>query len=217
MGFIHREGYPTLILTAAFIVLAHIITLWLDATTFIPVVSMSSAVLIVFFLQFFRNPKRPIPMTGDHLVYAPADGKVVVVETTRENEYFEDERIQVSIFMSPINVHVNRAPMNGRIEYFKYHPGKYLLAWHPKSSELNERTTIVLKGNKGTLLLRQIAGMAARRIIFYPKQEQQVTQGEEIGFIKFGSRVDIFFPTDAKILVKPGDKVLGNISVIGNL
>lgn len=217
MGFIHREGYPTLILTAAFIVLAHIITLWLDATTFIPVVSMSSAVLIVFFLQFFRNPKRPIPMAGDHLVYAPADGKVVVVETTRENEYFEDERIQVSIFMSPINVHVNRAPMNGRIEYFKYHPGKYLLAWHPKSSELNERTTIVLKGNKGTLLLRQIAGMAARRIIFYPKQEQQVAQGEEIGFIKFGSRVDIFFPTDAKILVKPGDKVLGNISVIGNL
>ena len=217
MGYIHREGYPTLIVAATLIIVAFIVTIWIGANSYILHVSLGSAILLFFFLQFFRNPGRTISIEGDHLVYAPADGKVVVVEKTREEECFKDERIQVSIFMSPLNVHVNRAPIEGKIEYYKYHPGKYLVAWHPKSSELNERTTIVLKGNKGTLLLRQIAGMAARRILFYPKEGQQVKQGEEIGFIKFGSRVDIFFPLDSEILVKPGEKVLGNRSIIGKL
>ena len=216
MAFIHKEGYLTVGISA-FILVAGTAIVYSIEPAFAPIIALMGLFIFFFFLQFFRNPKRVIPIRGNHLVYAPADGKVVAVEETEESEYFEDSRIQVSIFMSPVNVHVNRAPISGVVDFYRYHKGKYLVAWHPKSSELNERTTVVIKGEKETILLRQIAGMMAKRIIFYPKEGQKVTQGDDIGFIKFGSRVDIFLPTDADVLVKKGDKVLGNEHVIANL
>ncbi len=216
MAFIHKEGYLT-VGFATFNLVFVIGIVYFIEPAYAPLAALFVLIPFVFFLQFFRNPKRVIPIRGEHLVYAPADGKVVTVEETEESEYFEDRRIQVSIFMSPINVHVNRAPISGVIDFYRYHKGKYLVAWHPKSSELNERTTVVIKGEKETILLRQIAGMMAKRIIFYPKEGQKVSQGDDIGFIKFGSRVDIFLPTDADVLVKKGDKVLGNEHVIANL
>jgi phosphatidylserine decarboxylase len=165
----------------------------------------------------FRNPSRQIPRSGDDLIYAPADGKVVVIEETMENEYLKRNAIQVSIFMSPVNVHVNRIPVGGKVTYFKYHPGKYLVAWHPKSSTENERTTMGLYAGGQTLLIRQIAGALARRIKWYVKEGQEVQQGEEFGFIKFGSRVDIFLPIGSEIKVKIGDTVRGNLDVIATL
>jgi len=152
-------------------------------------------------LQFFRNPIFPLP-NEEGVVFAPADGKVVVIEETVEEEYFKDKRIQISIFMSPINVHVNRSPIKGVVEYFKYHPGKYLVAWHPKSSTENERTTLVIRNANGAdLLVRQIAGAVARRIKWYVKPGSEVLQGGEFGFIKFGSRVDVLLPVGTEILV----------------
>jgi phosphatidylserine decarboxylase len=152
-------------------------------------------------LQFFRNPIFPLP-NEEGIVFAPADGKVVVIEETFEGEYLKENRRQVSIFMSPINVHVNRSPIKGVVEFFQYHPGKYLVAWHPKSSTENERTTMVIKSANGTkLLVRQIAGALARRIKWYVKAGSELEQGAEFGFIKFGSRVDMFLPLDAEILV----------------
>jgi phosphatidylserine decarboxylase len=149
-------------------------------------------------------------------ILCPADGKVVVIEETEENEYFHDRRLQVSIFMSPINVHVNRNPISGIISYFKYHPGKFLVAWHPKSSTDNERTTVVVKNANGVeVLFRQIAGALARRIVWYVKENDNVTQGSEFGFIKFGSRVDLFLPLGTEINVNIGDKVVGGKTIIG--
>jgi len=150
-------------------------------------------------------------------VYAPADGKVVVIEETAENEYFKDKRLQVSVFMSPLNVHVNRNGIGGLVKYFRYHPGKYLVAWHPKSSTENERTTVVIDNGKYEILFRQIAGALAKRIINYLKEGQRITQGSEMGFIRFGSRVDIFLPLNAHIMVNIGDKVFGNQTVIAQL
>jgi phosphatidylserine decarboxylase len=216
MSFIHREGKPTLILFGSLILVAHLIGfLW--CRSYVPLISLFSLFVAFFFLQFFRNPQRPIPIVDDRLVYAPADGKVVVVENAYEDEYLNEDRIQISIFMSPVDVHVNRSPISGTVDYFKYHKGKYLVAWHPKSSILNERTTIAISNGKVNLVMRQIAGLAARRIVFYPGEGDAVNQGQEVGFIKFGSRVDLFLPVGAEILIKPGDKVRGAESIIARI
>lgn len=178
---------------------------------------ITCAVIFLLFLQFFRNPARPIPEQDDRMVYVPADGKVVVIEETQETEYFNDRRIQISIFMSPLNVHVNRTPFSGEVKYYKYHPGKYLVAWHPKSSTENERSTVVFDNGKQEILLRQIAGAAARRIRTYVEAGQRMVQGQEFGFITFGSRVDVFLPLDADIKVSIGDAVRGNMDVLAVL
>lgn len=178
---------------------------------------IASIILYLAILQFFRNPHIVVSNNGKH-VLAPADGKVVVIEKTHENEFFDDERIQVSIFMSPTNVHVNRAPLSGIVKYFKYHPGKYRVAWHPKSSTDNERTTMVLTSKTGIdVLVRQIAGAMARRIKWYVKEGSEIEQGHEYGFIKFGSRVDVFLPLDATILVHHGTKTKGGRTVLAEL
>jgi len=181
------------------------------------IVLAASVILFLLILQFFRSPKIVTPINDKHVV-APADGKVVVIEETEETEYLKDQRIQISIFMSPVNVHVNRMPVKGIIEFFKYHAGKYLVAWHPKSSTENERTTVVIKTPSGIpVLMRQIAGAMARRIKWYIKEGQQLEQGQEFGFIKFGSRVDVFLPTDAKVKVNIGDKTKGGMTVLAEL
>jgi phosphatidylserine decarboxylase len=176
-----------------------------------------SVVLAIIVLQFFRVPKRSTTSNSKHII-APADGKVVVIEEVVETEYFKGPRRQVSIFMSPINVHINFNPISGIVSYFKYHPGKFLVAWHPKSSTDNERTTVVVKHDNGTeILFRQIAGAMARRICWYVDKGTIVEQGKEFGFIKFGSRVDIFLPLDAKILVNLNDKPVGGETIIAEL
>jgi|TARA_R110002111_G_scaffold110374_3_gene169853 phosphatidylserine decarboxylase len=180
----------------------------------INLVLIGSIILYLTVLQFFRNPAIPIP-NDPELIYAPADGKVVVIEKTMEEEYLKEDRIQISIFMSPINVHVNRSPINGILKYFKYHPGKYLVAWHPKSSTENERTSLVIEHPNGIqLMMRQIAGAMARRIKWYVKEGDPMAQGNEFGFIKFGSRVDVFVPLDAEILVDIDQKTKGGITPI---
>lgn len=180
-------------------------------------VILASILFYLLILQFFRNPVFDIT-THDKHVLAPADGKVVVIEETEETEYLNEKRKQVSIFMSPVNVHVNRMPVRGIVSFFKYHPGKYLVAWHPKSSTENERTTVVVKMENGVeILFRQIAGALARRIKCYVKVGQPFAQGQEFGFIKFGSRVDIFLPLDAKIAVNIGDVTKGGRTIIAEL
>jgi len=177
-------------------------------------------VTLVFFLlilQFFRYPKRNITRNENYVI-APADGKVVVIERTEESEYYKDKRIQVSIFMSPINVHANWYPMSGKIKFLRYHKGKYLVAWHPKASTENERSTIVVeKDSNKTILLRQIAGALAKRIVYYPRENDLVKQGAEMGFIKFGSRVDIYLPLTAKINVTQSENQRGGVTVIAEL
>jgi len=169
---------------------------------------------LIIVLQFFRNPKRNTQI-DDNVIMAPVDGKVVVIEEVEEPEYFKGKRIQISIFMSPINVHVTRYAMNGVVKYSKYHPGKYLVAWHPKASTENERTTVVLKNTTfGEILYRQIAGALAKRIVNYAKIGDTVVQGADAGFIKFGSRVDVYLPIESKVKVSLGDKVKGGVQVI---
>jgi len=176
-----------------------------------------SIVIFLLILQFFRNPKRIIQMNNVQIL-APVDGKVVVIEEVFEKEYFKAKRLQVSIFMSPINVHVTRYPIGGTVKYSKYHPGKFLVAWHPKSSEENERTTVVVENPViGEVLYRQVAGAMAKRIVNYAEEGQEVLQGSDSGFIKFGSRVDVFLPLNTKILVNLNDKVKGGKSVIANI
>jgi len=213
---IHREGLPTIFISILFAGLLY----WIGAK-YLPgalwFFSLVGIVLLIIVLQFFRNPKRIIPILNDKLVYAPADGKVVVIEETQEDEYFKSKRLMISVFMSPINVHVNRNPISGTVQYSKYHPGKYLVAWHPKSSTENERTSVVLKNGNNEILLRQIAGALARRIVNYLKAGDEVKQGSEMGFIKFGSRVDIYLPLDAKIKVAMNQVVYGNLDVIAEL
>ncbi len=215
---IHREGYTILITTLivlsilVFAIFRFTEIKWLQYLTLI-----SAVVVFGLFLQFFRNPTRNTIINPSHVI-APADGKVVVIEEVEEPEYFEGKRIQISIFMSPFNVHVNRNPVSGVVSYFKYHPGKYLVAWHPKSSTLNERTTIVIKNEAGQeILFRQIAGAVARRIRYYVEKGDTVKQGEEMGFIKFGSRVDVFLPLGTKINVKINDITQGGVSVLAEL
>ena len=211
----HKEGH-TIILIFLTAVIGDILLLeyFLDdgfLKIFLQLLSLSILVLI---LQFFRNPKRKTKLNKNHII-SPVDGKVVNIERVYEKEYFKDERIIISIFMSPINVHVTRYPISGVIKYSKYHPGEYLVAWHPKSSEKNERTTIVVE-NKifGEILYRQIAGAVARRIVNYAEVGQKVVQGEDAGFIKFGSRVDVFVPVDRKINVKLNQHLKGGEDVI---
>ncbi len=183
----------------------------------LPIVAIAAGLFFLTILQFFRNPRRMVPEEADHLVYAPADGKVVVIEEAYEPEYFRAKKLQVSIFMSPVNVHVNRNPVSGLVKYNKYHPGKYLVAWHPKSSTENERTTVVIDTGETEILLRQIAGALAKRIKNYLVEGQQVVQGEDFGFIKFGSRVDLFLPIGTRLRVEIGQKVKGNKTVIAEL
>ena len=213
---IHQEGRKFL-LSTLFIFGIFSILLFFFIPTFAPYLTGGLAIFYLLFLQFFRNPSRNIPLASDELIYAPADGKIVVIEETEENEYFNDKRIQISIFMSPLNVHVNRYPIDGTIEYYQYHEGLYLVAMSPKSSLENERTSTVIKGKRVTLLVRQIAGAVARRIINYAKVGQSVVQGTDMGFIKFGSRVDIFLPTNAQIAVEIDQMVKGNQTVIARM
>lgn len=215
----HKEGYTSLALTVLVIFLANAaVRYWAPDNAFLFwVVMLISAFLLITILQFFRSPiKHIIPQ--ENTILCPADGKVVIIEEAEEPEYFKGRRLQVSIFMSPVNVHVNRNPVSGTVKFFKYHPGKFLVAWHPKSSTQNERTTIVVQTASGReVLFRQIAGALARRIVWYVNVEDQVVQGSEFGFIKFGSRVDLFLPLGTEINVKIGDKVTGGITVLGNL
>jgi phosphatidylserine decarboxylase len=216
---IHREGR-----TLLFVLLIILVAIIYGFDYFFPgqniIRNVITGVGLVFFLivlQFFRNPSRNTVKNAKHII-APADGKVVVIEEAEEPEYFKGKRKQISIFMSPFNVHVNRMPAAGSISYFKYHPGKYLVAWHPKSSTENERTTVVVKTQGGTeVLFRQIAGALARRIKWYVKEGDKLDQGQEFGFIKFGSRVDIYLPLDVKVKVNINDVTTGGETVIAEL
>jgi len=216
---IHREGHRILVVLLIFIAALNIGLYYYTPgnTVFLYAFLTFSVLFYLLILQFFRNPRRLTPAHARSVI-APADGKVVVIEETLEPEYFNDRRRQVSIFMSPVNVHVNRNPVEGVVKYFKYHAGKYLVAWHPKSSTENERTTIVIQTpEKLEIMMRQIAGALAKRIVWYVQEGQAVGQGEEFGFIKFGSRVDVFLPLDAKVLVNIGDKTVGGVTVIAEL
>lgn len=214
----HKEGHKIILITFVFVVLFVLLVdnfiniSWLQSTLQIGLI-----LVLILILQFFRNPKRHTEL-NDNQVLAPVDGKVVVIEEVFENEYFNDKRLQISVFMSPINVHVTRYPIGGNVVFSKYHPGKYLVAWHPKSSEENERTTVVLENQTyGKVLYRQIAGAMARRIVNYAKLNGKITQGEDSGFIKFGSRVDLFLPLDTTIKVKLNQKVRGGESIIAEI
>ncbi len=206
----HKEGYT--IITISFIIIAIINLLsanFIDNEIITKSIGVITIIILILILQFFRNPKRNTKL-NDELIISPVDGKVVAIEKVYEKEYFKDERIQISIFMSPLNVHVTRYAASGSIKFSKYHPGKYLVAWHPKSSEKNERTTVVIDNiNFGEVLYRQIAGAVARRIVNYAKVGDEVVQGEDAGFIKFGSRVDLFLPLDSKIKVELNQIVKG--------
>ena len=213
---IHKEGYKTIAwATILFgvinIISFYFISFWSPVLSWI--IFIASLVLLIFLISFFRIPKRNL-FAGEDSVVAPADGKVVVIEEVEADEYFADRRIQVSIFMSPLNVHVNRNPVSGDVMYSEYHKGKYLVAWHPKSSTENERHTVVYKAHGKELLIKQIAGAVAKRIVNYLQAGQQVKQGDEMGFIKFGSRVDILLPLNANIKVKINEMVQGGITVI---
>ena len=181
------------------------------------ILGVPSFLILLFIIRFFRKPKRPL-IVDENTIYAPADGTVLVIEETEENEYFKDKRIQISIFMSVWNIHINWFPISGIIKYFKYHPGKFLIARLPKSSTENERTTVVIEDkSKRQILVRQIAGVIARRIISYAKEGKEVGQNSELGFIRFGSRVDVFLPLDAKVNVKLGDKTKGTQTIIATI
>lgn len=212
----HKEGYKIIFISLVSFVAA--IILIDEITESIPWLRMTLMLVVLFFfvmiLQFFRNPKRTVALNENQII-APVDGKVVVIEEVFEAEYFKDKRLQVSIFMSPINVHVTRYAMSGKINFSKYHPGKYLVAWHPKASTENERTTVVIENNTfGEILYRQIAGALAKRIVNYAQEGIQVIQGEDAGFIKFGSRVDLYLPLGTKVNVKLNEKAVGGKTII---
>jgi phosphatidylserine decarboxylase len=213
---IHSEGRSLLIVLAVLLSLLNF-SLWKFApAVFWPALALS-AVLYVIVLQFFRNPVREIMVADQNVVYAPADGRVCVIEEVTETEYFHNKRLQVSIFMSPFNVHVNRNPVSGMVNYFRYHPGKYLVAWHPKSSTENERTTVVYGLGESEILMRQIAGALAKRIKWYIGEGDEVQQGGDMGFIKFGSRVDLYLPLDAKVEVTMNQQVKGNKTIVARI
>lgn len=213
----HKEGNAIIGITLTLLfALNYIVYLFTEVQWIIYSVLGLSIVFLILVLQFFRNPKRPIALNDQHII-SPADGKVVVIEEVEEAEYFKDKRLQISIFMSPLNVHVNRYPISGIIKYAKYHSGKFLVAWHPKSSTENERTTVVVENKNITVLFRQIAGAVAKRIVLYSKAGEEATQGADYGFIKFGSRVDIFLPLGTKVNVSLNQKVKGNQTIIASL
>ena len=213
---IHREGYLIILIATLLLVGVNLL-----CAQYLPILQPWLGVLSLGFwgliVQFFRNPKRAIPTMGEGIIYAPADGQVVVIEEAEEPEYFKEKKLQVSIFMSPLNVHVNRNPVSGKVAFAKYHEGLYLVAWHPKSSTDNERTTVVYDTGSKQILMRQIAGFVARRIIYYLKPGDTVKQGDDMGFIRFGSRVDLFLPLGTDVQVKIGDVVKGNRNVIAKL
>jgi phosphatidylserine decarboxylase len=216
---LHKEGYTIMAIAAIILILINVgIHILLPEGYWIPRIALVASIFIfILIVQFFRVPSRVVSKSESQVI-APCDGKVVVIEEVVESEYFKGPRRQISIFMSPVNVHVNWNPVSGIIKYFKYHPGLYLVAWHPKSSTENERTTVVTETSAGVeVLFRQIAGAAARRIRWYVKEGDQVEQGTEMGFIKFGSRVDIFLPLDADIKVNLQDKTVGSITVLAEL
>lgn len=211
----HKEGFKIIIFTLFIVVgLAVVVNNFIETPNIRRGVLLLLLVFLVLILQFFRNPKRNFLINPNH-VLSPVDGKIVVIEEVYESEYFKDKRLQISVFMSPINVHVTRHPVGGKVVFSKYHPGKYLVAWHPKASEENERTTVVVNNEVfGDVLYRQIAGALAKRIVNYANVNDEVIQGEDSGFIKFGSRVDVFLPLDAKINITLQQKVKGGVTVL---
>lgn len=214
---VHKEGYPTIAWSVIVFCIINLLSFYLLSFDY-PVITAIIVILtfgiLLFLISFFRIPKR-VPTVNENAIVAPADGKVVVIEEVQADEYFTDRRIQVSIFMSPLNVHVNRNPIGGEVTYSKYHKGKYLVAWHPKSSTENERHSVAYRGVNGKeILVKQIAGALAKRIVNYLQAGQKVKQSEEMGFIKFGSRVDLLLPLDAKINVRIGDTPKGGVTVI---
>ncbi len=211
----HKEGTQSILLGTIFTAVIFLVSDYFIQTEWIKMtIEITTLLLLIIILQFFRNPKRTVEINENHII-APVDGKVVVIEEVFESEYFKDKRIQVSIFMSPINVHVTRYAISGLVKFSKYHPGKFLVAWHPKASEENERTTIVIENNTfGAVLYRQIAGALAKRIVNYAQEGMQVVQGTDAGFIKFGSRVDIFLPLGTPINVELNQKAIGGKTII---
>jgi phosphatidylserine decarboxylase len=216
---LHKEGKATIFITLVglFAINALIQFMLPEQIVVQNIAIILSLAFLIIILQFFRNPA-VTPTKGDNLVVSPADGKVVVIEEVDADEYFDGKRLQISVFMSPFNVHVNRNPVAGIVRYFKYHPGKYLVAWHPKSSTENERTTVVIETpQKKQVLFKQIAGALAKRIVWYIKEGQLVEQGAEMGFIKFGSRVDLLLPLDAKVKVQLNQKVKGGKTILAEI
>ena len=212
----HKEGFNLIILffilVATDVIMLEV--LFDDSSSLKLILQIFSLIIFVFILWFFRNPKRNI-IKNPELILSPADGKVIAIKEVDELEYFNDKKIQISIFLSPLDIHVNRYPVSGEILYSKYHKGEYLVAWHPKSSDKNERTTVVIKNKKfGEVMYRQIAGSVARRIVNYAKVNSNVEQGDDSGFIKFGSRVDLFLSKDLNLKIKVGDKIKGGLSII---
>ncbi len=211
---IHKEGYASIAISVVLFAVINVLVFWLlDSDWLKWAILIVTFAILLLVISFFRLPKR-IHTEREDAVVAPADGTVVVIEERDADEYFQDRRLQISIFMSPLNVHVNRNPVSGEVLYSKYHPGKYLVAWHPKSSTENERHTVVYKSNGRELLVKQIAGALAKRIVNYLKPGEAVKQADEMGFIKFGSRVDVLLPTTAQVNVKIGEKVKGGVTVI---
>lgn len=211
---LHKEGFTIILITTLVLGAINVpLQIYFSDSIASTIVLVISLLLYLTIVQFFRHPNRNIP-TGENLIIAPADGKVVVIEEVVESEFYKDKRRQVSIFMSPINVHVSRYPVSGKVTYQKYHPGKYLVAWHPKSSTENERTTVVVESAKGSILFRQIAGALAKRIVCYANEGAEAKMGAEYGFIKFGSRIDLFLPLDAEICVEMNQKTVGGETIV---
>ena len=211
---LHREGFRIIFYTLVILVgLNGLLEYLAPGTWYTATIEVLSLIFFVLIVQFFRNPSRTTP-NDDNAIIAPADGKVVVIEEVEESEYIKGKCRQISIFMSPVNVHVNRYPVSGEVLYEKYHPGKYLVAWHPKSSTENERTTVVVAHKNGNILFRQIAGALAKRIVNYAKVGHKATAGAEFGFIKFGSRIDIYLPLEAKVTVNLNQKTTGGETII---
>ena len=211
----HKEGTPSILLGTTFTAVVLLLSDYLISTNWIKMtLQIATLVFLIIILQFFRNPKRTV-ILNENQILAPVDGKVVVIEEVYEGEYFKDNRLQISIFMSPINVHVTRYGLSGIVKFSKYHPGKFLVAWHPKASEENERTTVVVENATfGAVLYRQIAGALARRIVNYAQEGMQVVQGTDAGFIKFGSRVDLFLPLGTQVNVVLNQKAIGGKTII---
>ncbi len=214
----HKEGYKIMSIAVILLIAVNVVSYLTINTYWVKFAILAVSILLfLLVIQFFRNPNRPTVLDNANVV-SPVDGKVVVIEEVFEKEYFKDKRLQISIFMSPVNVHVTRHPVGGKVKFSKYHPGKFLVAWHPKSSEENERTTVVVENPViGEVLYRQIAGAMAKRIVNYAKEGEEVVQGSDSGFIKFGSRVDVFLPLNTKVNVKLNDKVKGGVSVIASI
>lgn len=216
---IHKEGYKSIVISAILFAVINLVSFYFisfHAAWLSWVIFILTLVLLLFIISFFRVPRRQL-MLGSNLVIAPADGKVVVIEEVLDEEYFKDKRLQISIFMSPANVHQNRTPITGEVVYSQYHKGKYLVAWHPKSSTENERHSVVIRHPQSEILVKQIAGALAKRIKNYLSVGQKVEQGAEMGFIKFGSRVDVLLPLNAKINVKFNEVVKGGVTVLASL